>query len=38
MVDLITNERWFDANQQVIQTQDNTTGQAIQTVGRTAAT
>ncbi len=37
MVDLITNERWFDANQQVIQTQDNTTGQAIQTVGRTAA-
>lgn len=38
MVDLITNERWFDANQQVIQTQDNTTGQAIQTVGRTSAT
>jgi len=38
MVDLITNERWFDANQQVIQTQDNTTGQAIQSVGRTSAT
>ena len=37
MVDLITNERWFDANQQVIQTEDTTTGQAIQTVGRTNA-
>jgi flagellar basal-body rod protein FlgG len=37
MVDLITNERWFDANQQVIQTQDNTTGQAIQNVGRTSS-
>lgn len=37
MVDLITNERWFQANEQVIQTEDTTTGQAIQTVGRTNA-
>lgn len=37
MVDLITNERWFEANQQVIQSEDNLTGQAISTVGRTNA-
>ena len=34
MVDLITNERWFDANQKSIQTQDDAVAQAIQTVGR----
>jgi flagellar basal-body rod protein FlgF len=34
MVDLITNERWFNANQKSIQTQDDAVGQAIQTVGR----
>jgi len=34
MVDLITNERWFDANQKSIQTQDAAVAQAIQTVGR----
>jgi flagellar basal-body rod protein FlgF len=34
MVDLITNERWFDANQKAIQTQDTAVAQAIQTVGR----
>ena len=30
---LITNERWFDANEKSIQTQDDATGQAISTVG-----
>ncbi|HEY4439332.1 MAG TPA: flagellar hook-basal body protein [Candidatus Elarobacter sp.] len=34
MVDLISNERWFDANQKSIQTQDDAVAQAIQTVGR----
>ncbi len=37
MVDLITNERWFDANQKSIQTQDDAVAQAVQTVGRTSA-
>jgi flagellar basal-body rod protein FlgG len=37
MVDLIANERWFDANQKSIQTQDAAVGQAVQTVGRTSA-
>ena len=35
MVDLISNERWFDANQKSIQTQDDAVAAAIQTVGRT---
>ncbi len=34
MVDLITNERWFAANEKSIQTQDDAVAQAIQTVGR----
>jgi len=37
MVDLIANERWFDANQKSIQTQDDAVAQAVQTVGRTSA-
>ena len=37
MVDLIANERWFDANQKSIQTQDDAVAQAVQTVGRTNA-
>ncbi len=37
MVDLITAERWFDANEKSIQTQDDATSQAISTVGRTNA-
>ena len=37
MVDLITAERWFDANEKSIQTQDDATGQAIATVGRTSS-
>jgi flagellar basal-body rod protein FlgF len=37
MVDLIANERWFDANEKSIQTQDDAVGQAISTVGRTNA-
>ena len=37
MVDLIANERWFDANEKSIQTQDDAVGQAITTVGRTSA-
>ena len=37
MVDLIANERWFDANEKSIQTQDDAVGQAITTVGRTNA-
>ena len=36
MVDLITNERWFDANEKSIQTQDDAVGQAVQTVGRSS--
>ncbi len=35
MVDLIANERWFDANQKSIQTQDTAVAQAVETVGRT---
>lgn len=34
MVDLITAQRWFEANQKVIQTQDTTNGYAVQTVAR----
>jgi flagellar basal-body rod protein FlgF len=36
MVGLIANERWFDANQKMIQTQDTTTGVAITTLGKSA--
>ena len=36
MVDLIANERWFDANEKSIQTQDDAVAQAITTVGRTS--
>jgi flagellar basal-body rod protein FlgF len=35
MVDLITAQRWFEANQKVIQTQDTANGYAIANVGRT---
>jgi flagellar basal-body rod protein FlgF len=35
MVDLITAERWFDANQKSIMTQDNATSTAITAVGKT---
>jgi flagellar basal-body rod protein FlgG len=35
MVDLITAERWFDANEKSMQTQDDATNQAISVVGRT---
>jgi len=34
MVDLITAQRWFEANQKVIQTQDDATASAISEVGR----
>jgi len=34
MVSLIANERWFDANQKMIQTQDTEVGAAITTVGK----
>jgi flagellar basal body rod protein FlgG len=34
MVDLIANERWFDANEKMIQTQDTELGAAITTVGK----
>ena len=37
MVDLIANERWFDANEKSISTQDDAIARAIQTVGRTNA-
>jgi flagellar basal body rod protein FlgG len=37
MVSLIANERWFDANQKMIQTQDTETGAAISTVGKTSS-
>jgi flagellar basal-body rod protein FlgG len=37
MVDLISMQRWFDANQKSIQTQDDAVGMAVQTVGRTNA-
>lgn len=36
IVDLITAERWFDANEKSIQTQDDATNQAISTVGKTS--
>ncbi len=36
MVDLITAQRWFEANQKVIQTQDTANGFAIANVGRTS--
>jgi flagellar basal-body rod protein FlgF len=36
MVDLINAERWFDANEKSISTQDDATNQAITTVGRTS--
>jgi flagellar basal-body rod protein FlgF len=35
IVDLITAQRWFDANEKVIQSQDDATGIAISQVGRT---
>ncbi len=37
MVDLITNERWFDANEKMIQTQDTELGAAITTVGKSTS-
>ncbi len=37
MVDLITAQRWFDANQKAIQTEAQATTQAIQTVGNSKA-
>ncbi|MEA2718929.1 MAG: flagellar basal-body rod protein FlgF [Candidatus Eremiobacteraeota bacterium] len=37
MVDLIANERWFEANEKSIKTQDDAVGEAIQTVGRSNA-
>jgi flagellar basal-body rod protein FlgF len=36
IVDLITAERWFDANEKSIQTQDDAANQAISTVGKTS--
>jgi len=36
IVDLINAERWFDANEKSIQTQDDATNQAISTVGKTS--
>jgi flagellar basal-body rod protein FlgF len=36
MVDLITNERWFDANEKSISTQDTANQQLIEQVGRTS--
>ena len=36
MVELIVAERWFQANEKSIQTQDEATNQAIATVGRTS--
>jgi flagellar basal-body rod protein FlgF len=35
MVDLIVAERWFEANQRMIKTQDDATRQAIENVGQT---
>jgi flagellar basal-body rod protein FlgG len=37
MVDLIASQRWFDANEKSIQTQNDAVGMAVQTVGRTNA-
>jgi flagellar basal-body rod protein FlgG len=36
MVDLITAERWFDANEKSIKTQDDATNTAISVVAKTA--
>jgi flagellar basal-body rod protein FlgF len=36
IVDLITAERWFDANEKSIQTQDDATGLALTAVGKTS--
>jgi flagellar basal body rod protein FlgG len=36
IVDLITAERWFDANEKSISTQDDATNIAIATVGKTS--
>lgn len=36
MVDLITAQRWFESNEQVITTQDTVNGYAIQTVSRSS--
>jgi flagellar basal-body rod protein FlgG len=36
MVDLISNERWFDANEKSISTQDDASNQAISIVGRSS--
>jgi flagellar basal body rod protein FlgG len=36
MVDLISAERWFQANEKSIATQDDATNQAISTVGKTS--
>ena len=38
MVDLITNERWFDANEKSIQTQDDATGIATSALGKSSGT
>ena len=35
MIGLITNERWFDANEKMIATQDTEVGSAINSVGKT---
>ena len=37
MVDLITAERWFDANERVMKTQDDATNQAISNVAKPAS-
>jgi len=37
MVDLISNQRWFEANIKMVQAQDSLTGTAISTVGRSSA-
>ncbi len=38
MIGLITNERWFDANEKMIQTQDTEVGAAINTIGKSSST
>lgn len=38
MIDLITNQRWFDANEKSIQTQDTANQQVIEQVGRVSQT
>jgi flagellar basal-body rod protein FlgF len=37
MVDLIANQRWFEANEKSISTQDDATSQSISAVGRTTS-